>query len=107
MLNLIIYNLIRSWSARRKFTRSRKNIKQLQRPTLPDGTKLITCPVVSTDAETSSQNNHKNKKEFIMNPNGKSYVCILHEYVQHALKKQPSYEFKELGKQNYFMQTRI
>lgn len=33
-----------------------------------------------------------------MNPNGKSYVCILHEYVQHALKKQPSYQFKELGK---------
>lgn len=31
-----------------------------------------------------------------MNPNGKSYVCILHEYVQHALKKQPTYEFKEL-----------
>lgn len=31
-----------------------------------------------------------------MNPNGKSYVCILHEYVQHAFKKQPTYEFKEL-----------
>lgn len=31
-----------------------------------------------------------------MNPNGKSYVCVLHEYVQHALKKQPTYEFKEL-----------
>ncbi|XP_026468757.1 microprocessor complex subunit DGCR8 [Ctenocephalides felis] len=86
----------KSWSARRKFTRSRKNIKQLQRPTLPDGTKLITCPVVTTDTDNSSQSNHRNKKEFIMNPNGKSYVCILHEYVQHALKKQPSYEFKEL-----------
>lgn len=34
-----------------------------------------------------------------MNPNGKSYVCILHEYVQHALKKQPTYKFKELGKE--------
>lgn len=31
-----------------------------------------------------------------MNPNGKSYVCILHEYVQHALKKQPTYQFMEL-----------
>lgn len=31
-----------------------------------------------------------------MNPNGKSYVCILHEYAQHAIKKQPTYEFKEL-----------
>ena len=32
-----------------------------------------------------------------MNPAGKSYVCILHEYVQHALKKQPCYQFKEIG----------
>nr|CAH0110452.1 unnamed protein product [Daphnia galeata] len=31
-----------------------------------------------------------------MNPAGKSYVCILHEYVQHALKKQPAYTFKEI-----------
>lgn len=31
-----------------------------------------------------------------MNPKGKSYVCILHEYVQHALKKQPKYVFKEV-----------
>lgn len=38
------------------------------------------------------------KKEWIMNPKGKSYVCILHEYVQHALKKQPKYVFKEVGK---------
>lgn len=84
----------KSWSARRKFTKNRKNIKHLKRPTLPDGTKLITFPVVNTENE-GTQNNRP-KKEWIMNPNGKSYVCILHEYVQHALKKQPSYEFKEL-----------
>lgn len=84
----------KSWSARRKFTKNRKNIKHLKRPTLPDGTKLITFPVVNTEAE-GTQNNRP-KKEWIMNPNGKSYVCILHEYVQHALKKQPTYEFKEL-----------
>jgi len=85
----------KSWSARRKFTKNRKNIKHLKRPTLPDGTKLITFPVINNE-EPGSGNNVKSKKEWIMNPNGKSYVCILHEYVQHALKKQPSYEFKEL-----------
>lgn len=84
----------KSWSARRKFTKNKKNIKNLQRPTLPDGTKLITFPVLANDGE--NQNSNRAKKEWIMNPNGKSYVCILHEYVQHALKKQPSYEFKEL-----------
>ena len=31
-----------------------------------------------------------------MNPQGKSSVCILHEYVQHALRQQPTYQFKEL-----------
>lgn len=84
----------KSWSARRKFTKNRKNIKHLKRPTLPDGTKLITFPVVNNEGD-GGQNNRP-KKEWIMNPNGKSYVCILHEYVQHALKKQPTYEFKEL-----------
>lgn len=38
-----------------------------------------------------------------MNPKGKSYVCILHEYVQHALKKQPKYVFKEVGKYEALM----
>uniref|UniRef100_A0A1B0EZB3 Uncharacterized protein n=2 Tax=Phlebotomus papatasi TaxID=29031 RepID=A0A1B0EZB3_PHLPP len=84
----------KSWSARRKFTKNKKQIKNLQRPTLPDGTKLITFPVLNTEGENSSA--VRTKKEWIMNPNGKSFVCILHEYVQHALKKQPSYEFKEL-----------
>lgn len=82
----------RSWSARRKFTKHKKNIKNLQRPTLPDGTKLITFPIIANDAEKDT----RAKKQYIMNPNGKSYICILHEYVQHALKKQPTYEFKEL-----------
>ncbi|KAG5682513.1 hypothetical protein PVAND_011862 [Polypedilum vanderplanki] len=98
----------KSWSARRKFTKNRKHIKHLQRPTLPDGTKLITFPVLNTDVSTETTNgqasvggnnpviHQRPKKEYVMNPNGKSYVCILHEYVQHALKKQPTYEFCEL-----------
>lgn len=91
----------KSWSARRKFTKSRKQIKHLQRPTLPDGTKLITFPVLSAEAQdtnssASATQYRPRRAEWIMNPNGKSFVCILHEYVQHAWKKQPSYEFKEL-----------
>lgn len=38
------------------------------------------------------------KKEWIINPNDKSYICILHRYLQQILKAQPQYEFKELGK---------
>ncbi|XP_036326728.1 microprocessor complex subunit DGCR8 [Rhagoletis pomonella] len=84
----------RSWNARRKFTKNRKHIKNLQRPTLPDGTKLIKFPILAPSGDANA--NSRGRKEWIMNPNGKSYVCILHEYVQHALKKQPTYEFKEL-----------
>nr|AVK59430.1 Pasha-PA [Diabrotica virgifera] len=83
----------KSWSERRKFTKRLKPKKQLQRLTLPDGTKLITFPIRKSD---SSENNTNSKKEWVMNPNGKSYVCILHEYVQHVLKKQPTYQFTEL-----------
>ncbi|XP_068155497.1 microprocessor complex subunit DGCR8 [Drosophila tropicalis] len=84
----------RSWNARRKFTKNRKHIKNIQRPTLPDGTKLIKFPILAAGGEGAT--NPRGRKEWIMNPNGKSFVCILHEYVQHALKTQPTYEFKEL-----------
>ncbi|XP_044261314.1 microprocessor complex subunit DGCR8 [Tribolium madens] len=83
----------KSWSERRQFTKKRKHEQQLQRPNLPAGTKLITFPIQNEASENTSSNA---KKEWIMNPNGKSYVCILHEYVQHALKKQPTYKFTEL-----------
>lgn len=36
-----------------------------------------------------------------MNPAGKSSVCILHEFVQHAERVQPKYVFKELGKTSF------
>ncbi|KAH8312359.1 hypothetical protein KR044_010411 [Drosophila immigrans] len=85
----------RSWNARRKFTKNRKHIKNIQRPTLPDGTKLIKFPILAPSG-TEGSTNPRGRKEWIMNPNGKSFVCILHEYVQHALKTQPTYEFKEL-----------
>lgn len=39
----------KSWSARRKFTKNRKHIKHLQRPTLPDGTKLVRIPFLLLD----------------------------------------------------------
>ncbi|GFT58916.1 microprocessor complex subunit DGCR8 [Nephila pilipes] len=81
----------RTWSGRRKH---QKQIKHKQRPFLPDSTKLITCPLLPSDKATATGNN--TKREFIMNPSGKSPVCILHEYVQHTLRVQPKYVFKEL-----------
>lgn len=64
----------------------------IERPSLPDSTKLISFPVQTEDHDKRCNR----RREWIMNPNGKSYVSILHEYLQQALKTQPWYEFKEL-----------
>lgn len=79
----------KSFADRRKYVRMTRDFKKRQRPTLPGGTKLLKFPIKNTDGTNS-------KGEWIINPNGKSYVCILHEYVQNALKNHPKYEFKEL-----------
>ncbi|XP_053650878.1 microprocessor complex subunit DGCR8 isoform X1 [Cherax quadricarinatus] len=79
----------KSWAERRRF---QKLNKKKDRPQLPEGTKLISLRRQEEDGAPAASS----KKEWIMNPKGKSYVCILHEYVQHALKKQPKYVFKEV-----------
>uniref|UniRef100_A0A1B6HBH8 DRBM domain-containing protein n=1 Tax=Homalodisca liturata TaxID=320908 RepID=A0A1B6HBH8_9HEMI len=81
----------KSWADRRKYVRMTKDLKKRQRPSLPGGTKLLKFPTQNPDGTNS-----RSKGEWIINPNGKSYVCILHEYVQHALRKHPKYQFKEL-----------
>lgn len=68
------------------------SISTKERPSLPENTKLITFSV-----ETEKRDEHDRRRwEWIMNPNCKSSVSILHEYLQQALKTQPSYEFELL-----------
>ena len=89
----VIVQRYKTWRERRKHTFARKQ----SRPELPPNTKLITC---SLPVSLNSVNvNQKSKgKEFFLNPSGKSSVCILHEYVQHTMKVQPVYMFRELEK---------
>lgn len=75
----------KTWADRRKHNSIIR--EQRQRPSLPNDTRLITC---------SSSGHAMSKKEFVMNPAGKSFVCILHEFVQHKEKVQPRYIYKEL-----------
>lgn len=75
----------KTWADRRKHNSIIR--EQRERPSLPNDTKLITC---------SSSGHAMSKKEFVMNPAGKSSVCILHEFVQHKDKVQPRYHYKEL-----------
>ncbi|NXD40194.1 DGCR8 protein, partial [Copsychus sechellarum] len=76
----------RTWAERRQFNREMKRKQaESERPILPANQKLITLSV--QDAPI--------KKEFVINPNGKSEVCILHEYMQRVLKVRPVYNFFE------------
>jgi len=38
--------ICRTWSERRRFAKVKKKERQLQRPSLPEGTKLITFPIL-------------------------------------------------------------
>eukprot|EP00096_Caligus_rogercresseyi_P005168 TRINITY_DN2014_c0_g1_i1.p1 TRINITY_DN2014_c0_g1~~TRINITY_DN2014_c0_g1_i1.p1 ORF type:complete len:582 (-),score=188.70 TRINITY_DN2014_c0_g1_i1:985-2484(-) len=76
-----------------------------ERPTLPEGTKVLSVPMIELEpldgnSENASALNQKvvkkSRKEWIINPVGKSMVCILHEYIQQCLKTQPTYRFEEM-----------
>uniref|UniRef100_A0A671LWJ3 Microprocessor complex subunit DGCR8 n=1 Tax=Sinocyclocheilus anshuiensis TaxID=1608454 RepID=A0A671LWJ3_9TELE len=82
----VMVKKFRTWAERRQFNRDMKRKQaESERPILPANQKLITLSV--QDAPT--------KKEFVINPNGKSEVCILHEYMQRVLKVRPVYNFFE------------
>lgn len=90
----------KTWKERRKHL---NEVRKQSRPALPANTKLITCSITADDGTDKPK-----KKEFILNPVGKSPVCILHEYAQHTLKVQPRYAFQELeNAQNPYCATVI
>ena len=90
----------KTWKERRAYlkqsTRKKIETELLNRPTLPEGTKIITIPSLElsnlpgTEGESAINQRvvKKSKKKWIINPAGKSTVCLLHEYVQQSLKTQ-------------------
>ena len=81
------------------------NNETKSRPALPEGTKIISIPVFEMEQEIPNGNNEnplkpkmvrKAKKDWVLNPAGKSTVCILHEYLQHSIKKAPEYKYQEM-----------
>jgi hypothetical protein len=55
---------------------------------LPSGLKLITIPALEVESKP-------HKRPFYLNPQGKTSVSILHEFVQKALKCTVRYFFSE------------
>lgn len=80
----------KSWKCKRTYD---EMMRKQSRPMLAPGTKLISCTVPSDDKSDNAR-----KKSFTINPDSKTSVCILHEYVQHVIKTHPTYVFE--AKQN-------
>ena len=57
---------------------------------------MTTIPGTEGDSAINQKVVQKRKKKWLMNPVGKSMICLLHEYVQQSLKMKPYYTFTEL-----------
>ncbi|XP_060876834.1 microprocessor complex subunit DGCR8-like [Metopolophium dirhodum] len=90
-----------SWDKRREYIRMVKaDRRRKDLPKLKDKSHLMSFPVQEPDVK-SDCNTSNPEDQWTINLNGKSYVSILHEYIQRVLKTQPSYEFKELENARY------
>ena len=70
----------------------------------PKGTHILTCDVQRKDRPgLGGGGGGIKKKEFVLNLKGKNDVCILHEYSQHVLRVQPTYDYKETSKLRGFI----
>lgn len=76
-----------SWKERRQHGRMVK----AQRPQLSDKTKLLCFPMKAGESCTSERD-----REWVLNPDRKTWVCIFHEYLQRVLREQPVYTYNEL-----------
>ncbi len=86
----IKYLKFRSWDVRRSYLRTLRN--ERNRRKCPYSNKFITLPITKKDED----GNVVLSKKWIINPRGKSYVAILHEYLQQSLKTPPIYTFSEV-----------
>ena len=88
-------------SEQSKSKNSSNGIIENAKPVLPEGTKIISIPVFEMEQEAEENPLRqkilkKSKKDWVLNPAGKSTVCILHEYLQHSIKKAPEYKYQEM-----------
>ncbi len=73
----------RTWSESRNHHKKKREkmetLHNLGRPSLPSNVKLITVPSMDAGSKPT-------QKQFFLNPQGKTSIAVLHEYVQKVLK---------------------
>ncbi|KAK0425775.1 hypothetical protein QR680_009378 [Steinernema hermaphroditum] len=88
----------KTWASHRNRIKAKKrldaelhaaaSITDASRPALPSDIQLITSPALD-------QSGRPQKKSFMMNPQGKTSVSVLHEYVQKVVKSKIRYQYEE------------
>lgn len=75
-----------TWKERREHTRK-------HRPQMPANAALIVCSAEDLPEELTM--GVVKKGNLVLNPKGKTFVCILHEYLQWSQKTKPTYVYRE------------
>ncbi|KAF2883022.1 hypothetical protein ILUMI_23160 [Ignelater luminosus] len=86
--NAIKVKKFRSWAQRNRYEK-RKKIRALF---LSNSKQLIFVTVCKNEKSTL----HRTRRNYVINPSGKSYISILQEYIQAAMGIQPIYKFTEV-----------
>lgn len=87
----IKYLKFRSWDVRRTYLRTLRNERNRRRCPFSNN-KFVSFPIETKD----DAGKVVATKKWIINPRGRSYVAILHEYLQQSKKTQPEYKFTEV-----------
>ncbi|XP_065317321.1 uncharacterized protein LOC135925775 isoform X2 [Gordionus sp. m RMFG-2023] len=90
----------KTWADRRRHIKKVKS----QRPSLPKSAKIVKCilPTQKYNGQIVAK-----KKNFYFNPEDKTVLSILHEYVQNVLKTQVSYTFHTVENSNTPFSARL
>lgn len=88
----IMIRKFNSWKMKRAFVHKQKCKNKITKnvPAAPEGMIVIKVP------KLNSRTNKIEMSDWTLNPSGKSNVCLLHEYLQRAVKTHPIYVCKEL-----------
>lgn len=87
----IKYLKFHSWDVRRTYLRALRNERNRRRGPFSKN-KFVSFPIETKDDE----GNVVSTKKWIINPCGRNYVALLHEYLQQSKKAQPEYKFTEV-----------
>jgi len=92
----------KTWGDKRLYHKQEKKKVSTKDP-VKEGAIVITIPTFefaggekAEEGDIFQKVTKKSKKQWVIHPSGKSWVCLLYEMLAQSMRCQPSYEFREL-----------